>query len=57
VDVELQNHPIFDGMDVKLAALKARRRGQAHPFVVGRDGYQQFLSTMSGCMQEEIKRR
>ena len=57
VDVELQNHPIFDGMDVKLAALKARRAGQPHPFVVGRDGYQQFLSTMIGCMQEEIKRR
>jgi metallo-beta-lactamase class B len=57
VDVELQNHPIFDGMDLKLAALKARRSGQPHPFVVGRDGYQQFLSTMSGCMQEEIKRR
>lgn len=57
VDVELQNHPIFDGMDVKLAALKARRPGQPHPFVVGRDGYQQFLSILSGCMQEEIKRR
>jgi metallo-beta-lactamase class B len=57
VDVEVQNHPIFDGMDVKLAALKARRNGQPHPFVVGKDGYQQLLSTMTTCMQEEIKRR
>jgi metallo-beta-lactamase class B len=57
VDVELQNHPIFDGMDVRLAALKARRAGQPHPFVVGKDGYQQFLSTITTCMGEEIKRR
>jgi metallo-beta-lactamase class B len=57
VDVEVQNHPMFDAMDVKLAALKARRAGQPHPFVVGRAGYQQFLTTMTSCLQEEIKRR
>lgn len=57
VDVEVQNHPMFDAMDVKLAALKTRRPGQPHPFVVGKDGYQQFLATITGCMQEEIKRR
>jgi metallo-beta-lactamase class B len=57
VDVEVQNHPIFDGMDVKLTALKGRRPGQPHPFVVGKAAYQQFLSTMTACMQEEIKRR
>ena len=56
VDVEVQNHPIFDGMDAKLVALGNRRPGQPHPFVVGREGYQQFLSVMSACMQEEIKR-
>ena len=57
VDVELQNHPMFDAMESKLAALKTRRPNQPHPFVVGRDGYQQFLSTIAGCMQEEITRR
>jgi len=57
VDVEVQNHPMFDAMDSKLAALKTRRSGQPHPFVLGKDGYQQFLSTITGCMQEEIKRR
>jgi metallo-beta-lactamase class B len=57
VDVELQNHPMFDAMDVKLAALKTRRAGQPHPFVVGKDGYQQFLSAIVGCMREEITRR
>lgn len=57
VDVEVQNHPMFDAMDVKLAALKTRRSGQPHPFVVGQDAYQQFLKTITGCLQEEIKRR
>lgn len=57
VDVEVQNHPMFDDMDRKLAALKTRRSGQPHPFVVGKDGYQQFLATITGCMQEEIRRR
>jgi glyoxylase-like metal-dependent hydrolase (beta-lactamase superfamily II) len=57
VDVEVQNHPLFDGMDVKLAALKSRRAGQPHPFVVGRNGYQEFLSVMAACLGEEIKRR
>ena len=57
VDVEVQNHPMFDAMDSKLAALKTRRSGQPHPFVLGKDGYQLFLSTITGCMQEQIKRR
>jgi len=57
VDVEVQNHPMFDAMDSKLAALKTRRSGQPHPLVLGKDGYQQFLSTITGCMQEQIKRR
>jgi metallo-beta-lactamase class B len=59
VDVELQNHPMFDAMDMKLAALKTRRPGSTsppHPFVLGKEGYQQFVSTIAGCMQEEIKR-
>lgn len=57
VDVEVQNHPMFDAMEAKLMALKTRRPGQPHPFVLGSDGYQQFLSTITGCMQEEIKKR
>jgi metallo-beta-lactamase class B len=57
VDVEVQNHPLFDAMETKLAALKTRRQEQPHPFVIGKAGYQQFLSTITGCIQEEIKRR
>lgn len=56
-DVELQNHPLMDPIQVKLDRLKARAKGQPHPFVVGRDGYQTFLDVMSLCMQAELTRR
>lgn len=57
VDVELQNHPLYDGLDGKLARLKQRQPGQPHPFVVGRDGYQRFLTVMSECTQVQLERR
>ena len=57
VEVELQNHPLMDPIQVKLDRLKTRPKGQPHPFVVGRDGYQTFLDVMSLCMQAELARR
>ena len=57
VDVELQNHPLYDGFDTKLARLKARRAGQPHPFVVGQQSYQRFLTVMSECTQAQMERR
>jgi len=57
VDVEIQNHPLYDGFEAKLAQLAARKPGAAHPFVVGADGYQRFLAVMSDCAQAEIERR
>jgi metallo-beta-lactamase class B len=57
VDVEIQNHPLMDPIQVKLDRLKTRAKGQPHPFVVGRDGYQTFLDVMSLCMQAELARR
>ena len=57
VDVELQNHPLYDGLEGKLARLKERKPGQPHPFVVGRDGYQRFLTVMSECTQAQLERR
>jgi len=57
VDVEIQNHAIFDGMPDKLAALKARKPGAAHPFIVDIDRYVKFWTIISECMQAEISRR
>ncbi|MBN1237520.1 MAG: MBL fold metallo-hydrolase [Gammaproteobacteria bacterium] len=57
VDVEIQNHPIFDDTPARLAALAARTPGDPHPFVMGADGYQRFWRIVSECMQADILRK
>jgi metallo-beta-lactamase class B len=57
VDVEIQNHPLYDGFLEKLERLKARAPGESHPFVVGTDGYQRFLTVMAECSRAELERR
>lgn len=57
VDVELQNHPLYDGLEAKLARLKTRQPNQPHPFVVGQESYQRFLTVMTSCTRAQIERR
>jgi metallo-beta-lactamase class B len=57
VDVELQNHPIFDMTPDRLARLKTRKAGEPHPFMSGTDRYVTFWSVLSECIQAEIARR
>jgi metallo-beta-lactamase class B len=57
VDVEIQNHPLYDGFQSKLERLAARRPGDPHPFVVGADAYQRFLTVMSECASAQLARR
>lgn len=57
VDVEVQNHPIFDDTPARLAALAARAPGEPHPFVMGADRYQRFWRVISECMQADIVRK
>jgi metallo-beta-lactamase class B len=57
VDVELQNHPIFDGMPDKLAKLKIANASDPNPFVLGNDRYLKMWSIVSECIQAEIARR
>jgi len=56
VEVEVQNHPIFDGMPDRLASLKARP-ADPNPFVIGTDRYVRMWTVVSECMQAEIARR
>jgi metallo-beta-lactamase class B len=56
-DVEIQNHPLYDGFEAKLARLAARSAGDAHPFVVGHDAYQRFLTVMAECANAQLARR
>ncbi len=57
VDVEVQNHPLFDETPARLAALAARRPGEPHPFVMGTDTYLRFWKVVSECTQADIARR
>jgi metallo-beta-lactamase class B len=56
-DVEIQNHPLYDGFDAKLERLAQRKPGDAHPFVVGKESYQRFLTVMAECARAELARR
>lgn len=57
VDVEIQNHPMYDGFAGKLQRLARRTPAEPNPFVVGREGYQRFLDVMSGCTEVQLARR
>jgi metallo-beta-lactamase class B len=57
VDVEIQNHPLYDSFPAKLERLAERTPGAAHPFVVGADAYQRFLAVMTECTQAQLARR
>jgi metallo-beta-lactamase class B len=57
VDVELQNHPLYDGFPARLQRLTQRAPGQPNPFVVGPEAYQRFLQVMSGCTRVQLARR
>jgi len=57
VEVEIQNHPLMDPIQIKLDRLRARTKGQPNPFVVGTKGYQTFLDVMSICTEANIERR
>src|SRR5262245_53194513 len=57
VDVEIQNHPMYDGFVGKLERLRSRKPGAPNPFVVGSDSYQRFVGVMSGCTKAQLARR
>lgn len=57
VDVEIQNHPMYDGFLTKLDRLKQRKPGDPNPFVVGRDSYQRFVRVMADCTRLQLVRR
>jgi metallo-beta-lactamase class B len=57
VDVELQNHPLYDGFETRLERLNRRAAGAPNPFVVGQQAYQRFLAVMAECTRVQIERR
>jgi metallo-beta-lactamase class B len=48
-DVILSNHPQYDQSTTKLALMPKRSAGQAHPYVIGREGVDRFLTVAEAC--------
>jgi metallo-beta-lactamase class B len=57
VEVELQNHPLMDSIQAKLDKLKARKKGEPNPFVVGAGNYMMFVDVIAACTDVNIARR
>lgn len=49
VDVELSNHVVADGLLLKLPLLKARKPGEAHPFVSGNAAFREWVGVLKQC--------
>ena len=54
-DVILSNHTPFDGSTAKLPALKTRRPGERHPYVVGPEVVRRFVAAVGECAQAGIE--
>jgi metallo-beta-lactamase class B len=48
-DVVISNHSNFDESDAKLAALARRAAGAPHPYVVGNESIQRYLTVVEEC--------
>ena len=53
-DVILSNHTVYDGSKTKLPAVQARQSGQPHPYVVGPQVVQRYLTTVGECAQAAV---
>ena len=50
-DVLLSNHTAYDGTNAKIAALRARKPNERHPFVIGNANILRYLTTADECAQ------
>jgi metallo-beta-lactamase class B len=57
VDVEIQNHALFDSTPERAARLKARKAGEPNPFLTKTDRYVKMWDIASECIQAEIAKR
>ena len=49
IDVEMTNHANYDGALLKYDALAKRGPGAPHPFVVGNDGFREWMDVIGQC--------
>jgi metallo-beta-lactamase class B len=48
-DVILSNHTRYDGSAVKLPALRGRRSGDPHPYVIGGESVARYMTVVAEC--------
>ena len=53
-DVLFANHTDFDGTKKKVPALAQRKSGSAHPYVIGTDAVQRYVTVAHECAQAAI---
>ena len=53
-DVLFANHTDFDGTKTKIPALAQRRPGGPHPYVIGTDAVQRYVTVANECAQAAI---
>jgi metallo-beta-lactamase class B len=54
-DVMLSNHTSYDGSKTKLPAVKARKVGEKHPYVIGSDGVRRYLTVVGECARAAVE--
>jgi len=57
VDVEIQNHALFDDTEGRIAKFKTRKPGDANPLLMPIDKYTRMWGVVSECIRAEIARR
>jgi uncharacterized Zn finger protein len=54
VDVEIVDHPHVDDSLARTRALATRKAGDASEFVIGEQGFQNFLGMLTECYQANM---
>jgi metallo-beta-lactamase class B len=57
IDVEIQNHALFDDTPRRLAMLKTRRPVEPNPFLMSNDKYVRLWNLVGECIQAELAKR
>ena len=57
VEVVLQNHPLMLPIAMWIEKVRAAKKGDPNPFVVGKANYQKFLDVMYACSDINVARR
>ncbi|MFN8067028.1 MAG: MBL fold metallo-hydrolase [Vicinamibacterales bacterium] len=53
-DIIIANHTNFDGSKEKIPALAKRSANQTHPYVIGKEGVLQYLTTVEECAKAGV---